>query len=234
MVKRIAIITARGGSKRIPRKNIREFCGKPIIHYAITAAIESGLFEEVMVSTDDHEIASIAKASGAVVPFMRSAENSNDFASTLDVIKEVLHNYQTKGRNFDEYCCIYPTAPFLTAGLFQQANSEMAELKANGLVPVVRFSYPIQRALQMVEGRISFVTPEYAEKRSQDLEPRYHDVGQFYMGRVDHVMKCENLFDGNVAGFEIDELRVQDIDCETDWKIAEIKFKLLTQEGLLE
>lgn len=174
--KNLAIITARGGSKRIPRKNIKPFCGKPILCYSIEAALSSGVFDEVMVSTDDEEIAQVAKKAGAKVPFFRSAETADDYASTDDVIMEVIKAYQQIGQHFDSFCCIYPTAPFLSSERLRSAMELLKE--ADSVMPVVPFSYPPQRGL-IVNGA-GFVErqfPEYATARSQDLPKIYHDCG---------------------------------------------------------
>ena len=176
----IAIITARGGSKRIPGKNIKEFMGRPMLTYAIEAALEAGIFREVMVSTDDEEIAQIAREAGASVPFMRSEATSGDFATTDDVLMEVLQTYEKRGELFDYMTCIYPTAPFVTAGKLQEAMDLLIEKDASGVMPVVRFSFPPQRGMAIREGKLAYCYPENAMKRSQDLEPMYHDSGQFY------------------------------------------------------
>ena len=225
-MRRIAIIMARGGSKRIPRKNIRPFLGKPILAYSIEAAIQSGLFDEVMVSTDDEEIAGIGRSYGAKVPFFRSEKTAGDFATTSDVLLEVLGEYEKRGENFDMGCCIYPTAPFVTAGKLKQAMEQLEESDADTLIPVVAFSYPPQRAMIVKEGRLVFEYPEYMDSRSQDLIPHYHDVGQFYCFKVEAYKKNRKLMLGNILPFEISELEVQDIDNETDWQIAEIKYRL--------
>ena len=180
--KAIAIITARGGSKRIPKKNIRNFCGKPMIAYSIEAALDSGLFDEVMVSTDSREIADIAVTCGAAVPFFRSAETSDDFASTSDVLLEVIRRYRELGQRFDYMCCIYPTAPFLTAEKLKEAMRLMELEQPVSVMPVVRFSYPPQRCfVQREDGTIAYKYEEYLRSRSQDLEPIYHDAAQFYL-----------------------------------------------------
>lgn len=225
--KSIAIITARGGSKRIPRKNIRPFCGQPIISYSIQAALKSEIFEEVMVSTDDEEIAEIALKAGALVPFIRSEKNSNDYATTTDVIFEVLEQYKSQGRNFDFFCCIYPTAPFVTAEKLKEAHSLLLKSQAPVVVPVVSFSYPIQRALKIQNGLLSMIDPQNMNSRSQDLMPTYHDSGQFYFGRVAAFMETRNLFVKNPLPLIIPEIEVQDIDNEQDWQIAELKFRMM-------
>ena len=181
---KIAIITARGGSKRIPRKNIKNFCGKPIIAYSIEAAINSALFDEVMVSTDDAEIAEVSKKFGADVPFMRSEKNSDDYATTADVLNEVLDEYSKRGKNFEYMCCIYPTAPFVTAEKLQRAFNSLVEKNADVLIPVVKFSYPPQRSFILDDGFLKYKWSQYARSRSQDLEKFYHDAGQFYFYRT--------------------------------------------------
>ena len=225
---RLAIITARGGSKRIPKKNIREFCGKPILAYSIEAALASGLFDTVMVSTDDTEIAEIAKKYGAEVPFFRSAATSGDFATTNDVLAEVLAEYEKRGRHFDVACCIYPTAPFVTAQKLQAAVAQLEASDADTLIPVVSFSYPPQRAMVVEQERLVFKYPEYLDSRSQDLQPHYHDVGQFYVFRTDRFAVNKKLMVGNILPLIVSELEVQDIDNLTDWKIAEMKYRLMT------
>ena len=221
--KSVAIITARGGSKRIPHKNIRDFCGKPIISYSIEAALSSGVFDEVMVSTDDETIASIARSFGAAVPFMRSAESANDYASTDDVIAEVLRAYEAGGPRFDRFCCIYPTAPFVTA---EKLKNAMALLdQAESVMPVVAFSYPPQRGIILENGRIRRKYPEFLTARSQDLEKMYHDCGQFYACRTDAFFRdCTTDVD-DLIPMIMPEMEVQDIDTEEDWAIAELKYR---------
>lgn len=224
-MRKIAIITARGGSKRIPRKNIKSFCGKPILAYSIEAAVQSGLFDEVMVSTDDEEIAGIGRQYGANIPFFRSERTSGDYATTNDVLLEVLEEYEKRGEFFDMGCCIYPTAPFVTAGKLKTAMEKLEASDADTLIPVVAFSYPPQRAMVIQEGRLVFEYPEYLDARSQDLVPHYHDVGQFYCFRIEAYKRNRKLMIGNILPFEISELEVQDIDNQTDWEIAEMKYK---------
>ena len=219
----IAIITARGGSKRIPRKNVKPFMGKPMIAYAIAAAQESRLFDEVMVSTDDAEIAAIAKNYGAAVPFMRSAATADDFATTADVLNEVIAEYAKLGVVFDEFCCIYPCVPLLTGELLCEAHEVFASSAADSLMPVVKYSFPIQRALRRgADGFLEYREPENKLKRSQDLEPMYHDVGMFYFHKTASFGK-----NGKVAMFEMTEERIQDNDTMDDWKMAELKYKVL-------
>ena len=221
--KSVAIITARGGSKRIPHKNIRDFCGKPIISYSIEAALSSGVFDEVMVSTDDETIASIARSFGAAVPFMRSAESANDYASTDDVIAEVLRAYEAGGPRFDRFCCIYPTVPFVTA---EKLKNAMALLdQAESVMPVVAFSYPPQRGIILENGRIRRKYPEFLTARSQDLEKMYHDCGQFYACRTDAFFRDSTTDVDDLIPMIMPEMEVQDIDTEEDWAIAELKYR---------
>ena len=222
-MKRIAIITARGGSKRIPRKNIKKFCGKPILCYSIEAALATDVFDEVMVSTDDEEIAEVAKKAGANVPFFRSAETSNDFATTRDVLLEVVQKYEELGQHFDIMCCIYPTAPFVTAAKLKKGIELLERNGADEVCPVVRFSFPPQRCYIMKEGFLYFKYPEYRNARSQDLEPYYHDCGQFYMYQTESFLNKDQR-EWKLAPIIMPEMEVQDIDNEEDWKIAEIKY----------
>lgn len=223
---RLAIITARGGSKRIPRKNIREFLGKPIIAYGIEAALSSQLFDEVMVSTDDEEIADIARSYGAEVPFLRSKKNSDDFSTTADVLVEVLRVYAEKGRQFDYACCLYPTAPFVTADKLKESFNVMLDKGFDTVFPIVRFGFPILRSLQFDDGKVAPVWPEHYLKRSQDLQPAFHDAGQFYWLRVPPLLKTGLLVGANAGAIEVAEMSVQDIDTEADWQLAEMKFRL--------
>ncbi len=226
-MRKIAIITARGGSKRIPRKNIREFCGKPILAYSIEAALESKLFDTVMVSTDDGEIAEIARRYGAEVPFYRSESTAGDYATTNDVLLEVLAEYEKRGEHYELGCCIYPTAPFVTADKLRDAMERLESSGADTLIPVVAFSYPPQRAMLVKEGRLVFEYPQYLDSRSQDLEPHYHDVGQFYLFYTEAFKRNRKLMTGDILPYVVSELEVQDIDNLTDWEIAEIKFRFM-------
>ena len=230
----IAIITARGGSKRIPGKNIKEFCGKPILSYSIKAALDSKIFDTVMVSTDDEKIADIAVRYGAEVPFFRSAETSDDFATTGDVIMEVLEEYEKRKRLFDLAACIYPTAPFITSDKLKTAVELLKDSDADTVIPVVGFSYPPQRALHEVNGILEPVYPENMNMRSQDLEKHYHDVGQFYFFRTDRFKLNKSLMSGKVLPLFISELEMQDIDNVIDWKMAELKYRLLINEGIIK
>lgn len=234
MKKALAIIPARGGSKRIPGKNIRPFLGKPILQYSIEAALESGVFDEVMVSTDDEKIAAVARELGAQVPFMRSADTAHDFATTAAVIAEVLHSYQSLNSSFEFCCCIYPTAPFVTAEKLRQAFELLQQHKqAKSVLPIVRFGFPIQRAFKIEEGLVTMMHPEFMHTRSQDLPAAYHDCGQFYFLRSASFPEEQKLYTDCALPLEMPESEVQDIDNEEDWKIAEIKYRfLLEKKGL--
>lgn len=231
-MKTVAIITARGGSKRIPRKNIKPFAGKPIIAYSIEAALQAGIFDEVMVSTDDEEIASMARLYGATVPFMRSEKTSDDYATTADVVNEVLSSFSQEGREFVYACCIYPTAPFVTAEKLGHAFRLLTESGADSVLPITKFSFPIWRSFKREGDKVSYNWPEHSLKRSQDLPPAYHDCGQFYFLHVPAFLISPKLVTNNTIGLEVPESEVQDIDNEEDWKIAEIKFGFLQQKVL--
>jgi N-acylneuraminate cytidylyltransferase len=229
-MKNIAIIPARGGSKRIPHKNIQDFLGKPIIAYSINAALESGLFDEVMVSTDDEEIATIALKYGAKVPFMRSAINSNDYATTMDVIDEVLECYKkNQGVNFQFSCCIYPTAPLIEIKHLQEGLSEMVKHNFVSVFPIVAFSYPIWRGISIDDdGKAAMVWPEFLNTRSQDVKKVYHDAGQWYW--FNNKMLKGWIWPDNTGTILLSEEHVQDIDSMTDWKLAEMKYSLLNNK----
>lgn len=223
----LAIIPARGGSKRIPRKNIKYFLGKPIIGYSIEVALKSQLFDEVMVSTDDDEISEIAKGFGAKVPFRRSAKNADDYAGTIDVIHEVLGDYKSLlGREFNFACCMYPAAPLVTSEHLIAGFELIVKNKYDTVFPVVPFSSPIWRGLEIDEqGKTKMIWPEYLKSRSQDLKPVYHDAGQWYWIKADDANMT--LFTSNTASLMLSEEEAQDIDTFSDWKIAEMKYNML-------
>jgi len=224
----ICIIPARGGSKRIPRKNIKDFLGKPIIAYSIQAALHSKLFDEVMVSTDDEEIKQIALAHGASVPFMRSEKNSDDFATTFDVIEEVVLNYKNiKNLEFTNLCCLYSCAPLVKFDSLKFAFEKLNKKKFDSVFPVIKFSFPIQRALVENKGKVTMINKEYLNTRSQDLEDRYHDAGQFYFANVIKLFENKSFSTSNTGAIVISELEAQDIDTETDWRLAELKFNIM-------
>ena len=227
-MKCLAIIPARGGSKRIPHKNIKPFLGRPIIAYSIEAALGTGLFEEVMVSTDDVEIAEIARQEGASVPFLRSMENANDYATLADVLVEVINAYKGGGYEFDLICCLLPTAPLISSEDVRSAYDQLVMSTFDSICPVVAFSYPILRSLSIDEkGNLNMNWPEYRFSRSQDLRPAYHDSGTFYWIKTSSLLKDKKLLSENGTAIVLDEFRVQDIDTDTDWALAEMKYKLL-------
>jgi len=226
----LAIIPARGGSKRIPRKNIKDFLGKPIIAYSIEAALQSGLFEEVMVSTDDKEIAEISIKYGAKVPFYRSKKNSNDITGPGDVVYEVIREYQNIGINFEIGCCIYATSPLLKAKRLLEGYKLLRNSQFDTVFPVVKFSYPIWRSYKIDNNdRVVMNFPEYETKRSQDLINSYHDAGQFYWFYTSKILelKNKNIFGIAKGAVELEAIEVQDIDNIEDWRMAELKAKLL-------
>lgn len=221
----LCIIPARGGSKRIPRKNIKNFLGKPIITYSINAALKSNLFDEVMVSTDDIEIAEIAKNHGAKVPFMRSKENANDFATTFQVIEEVILKYKKQDKMYSEACCLYPCAPFVSAERLIEGQQKLKEFET--VFPVVKYGFPIQRALRMKTSQtLEYFYPKFELSRSQDLESSFHDAGQFYWFNIEALLKNNSIMSKKTGAIVLSELEVQDIDNEIDWKLAELKYKL--------
>jgi pseudaminic acid cytidylyltransferase len=225
-MKKLAIIPARGGSKRIPRKNIKDFLGKPIITYSIQTALASNLFDEVMVSTDDEEIAKIAKELGAKVPFLRSKENSDDFATTADVIFEVIEQYEKIGRSFESVCCIYPTAPLITKESLRKGYELLKENNYDSVIPIVKFGFPIQRAVYVnTRKKVHFCQPEHINSRSQDLQSAYHDAGQFCWIKVEAFKSHTQLWTSNTGAIILSETEVQDIDNLSDWIIAENKYQ---------
>ena len=226
-MKRIAIITARGGSKRIPGKNIRDFCGKPILFYSIEAALKANCFSEVMVSTDEETVADLARKAGAKVPFLRSEKTSGDFATTAQVIEEVLGEYKKRGIHFDTACCIYPTAPFIREEKLNEAVELLESQDLDSVMPVVEFSFPPLRGMVIEEGKLNYKWEKYSQMRSQDLEKIYHDVGQFYVLNVARFEENKKLVTQNTGAIMMSELETQDIDNETDWKIAELKYRLI-------
>ncbi len=227
MKSRIAIIPARGGSKRIPRKNIKLFHGKPIIAYPIETLLKSGVFDRIIVSTDDIEIAEAAKQAGAEVPFLRSNENASDTAATYPVIKEVLDQLKLNGQSFETICCVYPTSVFVTPEMIQTSVQKLESENLNSVVAITKYAHPIQRAISVNNGLANFKHPEFAQTRTQDLEPYFHDTGQFYMLAKTIFEDHQSFFTGKTGYFEFPESLVQDIDNEEDWKLAELKYQLL-------
>lgn len=231
-MKKIAIIPARGGSKRIPRKNIKDFLGKPIIAYSIEAALESNLFDEVMVSTDDEEIAEVAKRYGANVPFMRSAKGADDFASLADVVEEVLYNYKSKLNYIPVFfATILATAPFLTKELLKEGFSKIDVGKIDSVMSVGKYANPIYRSLSIDEsGNLLKNFPEYISYRSQDLPSAFYDAGQFYITRTDTFASEKRLSCGICQPVVLPNNCIQDIDTLEDWEEAEVKYKVYLNE----
>lgn len=226
-MKSLCIIPARGGSKRIPRKNIKPFMGKPIMAYSIEAALKSGIFDEVMVSTDDEEFADVAKKYGASVPFLRSEATANDYATTVDVILEVIDTYKQRGMVFDTICCLYSTAPFVTSERLKEASSKLSD-NVDACFTIVEYSYPIQRSLRINDaGQVEMTYPEHLKSRTQDLEKIYHDAGQFYFVKTETLIEEKTVWCKHTAPLVLSELEVQDLDTLTDWQLAEMKYELL-------
>lgn len=223
----IAIITARGGSKRIPRKNIKDFFGKPMLSYAINACKESEVFSDIMVSTDCEEIAAVAKEYGANVPFMRSEKTSDDFANTCDVLEEVINTYKNKGQEFRYLCCIYPCAPFLSGQTLKEAYTQLISGDNDALQPVCRFQIPIEWAMKIENGYLVPNDREAQLIRSQDLIPKYYDAGMFYFIKTSVLLKEKTLIPAKTIAYVMNEKEVQDIDTIEDWEMAELKYKLL-------
>lgn len=225
---RLAVIPARGGSKRIPRKNIREFYGKPMIAWSIEAALDSGLFDKVIVSTDDEDIANVALANNAEVPFMRPEDLSDDHVGTIPVVQHAIRWYDEKGFRFDQICCIYATAPFIRSSDLRLGLEALEENLAEYAISVSSFPSPIQRAIKMTKkGRLQMFHPECFNVRSQDLEPAFHDAGQFYWGTHKAWVEEIAIFSEKTAPVVIPRIRVQDIDTPEDWEHAETLFKAL-------
>jgi len=222
----ICIIPARGGSKRIPGKNIKPFLGRPIIAYAIQTALESGIFDRVVVSTDDEAIATVARQYGAEVPFMRSAANSDDYAPVVDVLIEVVNHYRSISMSFDEVACLFATAPFIHASLIQHVH-QLLDHETDSAFTVQNFGFPIFRALKKDEsGNVSMFWPENLNTRSQDLPQAFHDAGQLYWIKTQVLLDERKMYTSKSKGFEMDRLDAIDIDTESDWKIAETLYKL--------
>lgn len=227
---KIAIIPARGGSKRIPRKNIREFCGKPIIAYSIEAARQSNCFDRIIVSTDDAEIATVARDWGAETPFLRPAELANDFAGTIPVIKHAIEWFNKNEIQPELACCIYATAPFVTLQDLRRGLDTLLSTKSEYAFTLTSYPFPIQRAVKLtLSGRITMFQPEHFNTRSQDLEDAYHDAGQFYWGRCEAFLRELPMFSEAAAPVLLPRHRVQDIDTLEDWSRAELMFKILQQ-----
>ncbi|MBL8642583.1 MAG: pseudaminic acid cytidylyltransferase [Rhodospirillaceae bacterium] len=222
----LAVITARGGSKRIPRKNIRPFCGKPIIAYSIEAALQSKCFDRVIVSTDDAEIAGVAKSFGAEVPFVRPAALSDDYAGTDAVFRHAVETIAAEGKPIEYACCIYPTCPLLQPELLAEGLS-MLRGGFQSVFAAMAFDFPIQQALAIKDGQVRILDPAAMNARSQDLEDRYHDAGMFYWVDVKTFLALGTTFSGKLGAVIVPAIRAQDINTEEDWLLAEGKFELL-------
>lgn len=221
---RVAIIPARGGSKRIPRKNIRPFCGKPMIAWSIQAALQSDCFERVIVSTDDKEIAQVAKQQGAEVPFMRPASLADDYTGTQAVIAQAINALGLS--DSDLVCCVYATAPFVTVADLQQGLQLLRENDANYAFSVTSYAFPVQRAIRLTaQSRVEMFQPEHFNTRSQDLEEAWHDAGQFYWGKVAAWRDSQPIFTNAAVPVALPRHRVQDIDTPEDWQRAEWLFQ---------
>lgn len=228
---RLAVIPARGGSKRIPKKNIKIFCGKPIIVWSIEAALKSGCFDRVIVSTDDEEIAAISKKNGAEVPFMRPAELSDDYSSSSSVITHAINWYQSKNVTYDATCCIYATAPFLNSEDILKSFNLLQLSGSDYIFSATSYPYPIQRALRINDsGKLQMFQPKAYISRSQDLEIAYHDAGQFYWGKSEAWLNNRPIFSENSSMYLLSRDRVQDIDTIDDWKVAELMFQLINRK----
>lgn len=226
----IALIPARGGSKRIPRKNIKEFHGKPIIAYSIGTALESRLFDRVVVSTDDEEIAELAMSYGASVPFVRPADISDDHATTLDVVKHAVDWFEKQGENPLGVCCIYATAPLLQVSSLALGAKAVLEKNFDYAFSATSFPFPVQRGFRILgDGGLEMLYPEHAKTRSQDLEPVYHDAAQFYWGSAQAFRSKRAIFSGNSRPILLPRHRVQDIDTMEDWRVAEQLYLLCSE-----
>lgn len=232
---RLAVIPARGGSKRIPRKNIKPFCGKPTIAWSIEAALQSGCFDAVVVSTDDAEIAEVARIHGATVPFMRPAELADDHTGTIPVIRHAIEWHQQHGQSPEQVCCIYATAPFVRAEDLQEGLRMLEDTGCDYAFSVTSYASPIQRAIRITpQGRVEMFYPECFNTRSQDLEEAFHDAGQFYWGQDGAWLAGKPIFSSDAAPLILPRHRVQDIDTPEDWIRAEWMFRAMNQQSTSE
>jgi len=229
---KLCVIPARGGSKRIPRKNIRAFAGKPIIAWPIAAALETGLFDRVMVSTDDDEIAEVALAQGAEVPFLRPKDLADDHTGTNAVVKQAILWHQAQGVTVEVACCLYATAPFVQARYLQEGYERLMASGKAFVFSVTSYAFPIQRAIRLnAQGEVEAIHPEFRQTRSQDLEPAFHDAGQFYWGRAEAFLNDTPLFAPTSLPVILPRYLVQDIDTEEDWRRAELMYQVLQASG---
>ncbi len=224
----ICVIPARGGSKRIPRKNVKKFCGKPMIAWSIEAALQSGCFDLVLVSTDDSEIAEVAQQHGASVPFMRPAKLSDDYTGTLPVVRHAVEWFNSQGSIAERVCCLYATAPFVRGEDILKGLKKLSQGEVDYAFSVTSYAFPIQRAIRLTEtGRAEMFYPEYFNTRSQDLEEAYHDAGQFYWGKSSAWLNEKMIFGHDSVPVVLPRHRVQDIDTLEDWVRAEWLFKVM-------
>ena len=231
---RLCIIPARGGSKRIPRKNIKEFCGQAMIRYSIEAAITSQCFDKVIVSTDDQEIAEVAKSFGAEVPFIRPDELANDHAATIPVVKHAIEWFDEQGQLPTDVCCLYATAPFIQSQTISKAFQQLQESEADYCFSVTSFAFPIQRSIRITQdGKVDMFYPENFNVRSQDLEEAYHDAGQFYWGKAQAFKDELPIFSETASPYILPRYLVQDIDTMEDWIRAEAMYKVLQKTRLV-
>ena len=229
---KLAIIPARGGSKRIPRKNIKLFCGKPMIAWSIEAALQSGCFDQVIVSTDDLEIAEVARQHGATVPFVRPPELSDDHTGTIPVIRHAIEWFNRQGKAAEQVCCLYATAPFVSAADLQRGLETLQTNRCDYAFSVTSYAFPIQRAIRLTaEGRVEMFNPEHFNTRSQDLEEAFHDAGQFYWGRAEAWLQGRMIFSPSSVPVMLPRHRVQDIDTLEDWSRAEWLFKAMRAQA---
>ena len=225
----ICIIPARGGSKRIPRKNIRNFCGRPMIAWPVRAAIESGCFERVVVSTDDDEIADVAEAYGAEAPFRRDVELSGDHTPTVPVIADAIDRLGVQHQT--PVCCLYATSPFVATADLREGMERLEQTNATFIVSVTTYAFPIQRALRRdPSGKVEMFDPAQMQTRSQDLEEAWHDAGQFYWGYAESWASGMGIFESGAHGLPLPRHRVQDIDTEEDWQRAELTMRVLQMD----
>jgi pseudaminic acid cytidylyltransferase len=227
-VVKVAIIPARGGSKRIPRKNIKPFCGKPMIAWSIEAALQSGCFDRIIVSTDDAEIAAVARQHGAEVPFMRPPELSDDHTGTIPVIRHAVERCNQQSQHVELACCLYATAPFVRAEDLLRGLTTLQDSNCEYAFSVTSYAFPIQRAIRInASGRVEMFNPEHFNTRSQDLEEAFHDAGQFYWGRANAWLMGKPIFTPDSQPVLLPRHRVQDIDTAEDWERAEWLFKAM-------
>lgn len=225
---KLAVIPARGGSKRIPRKNIRSFGGKPMIAWSIEAARHSGCFDSIVVSTDDEEVAAVARAHGAAVPFMRPADLADDFTPTIPVVRHAVEWHRAHGCAPESVCCLYATAPFVQPSSIRAGLARLSENDCSFAFAVTTYAFPIQRALRMTaDGHIAMLAPDQFATRSQDLEEAWHDAGQFYWASADTWLTRDVVFASDAAPVRVPRHLVQDIDTPEDWTRAELMLEAL-------